>query len=137
MTATGKISLHGLLRRGWQACLDDGRAAAPDTGTIGDLRKTALALKVEAQRLALDESKGRLLDVTAANAAIDEIASTIRDALLNWPARVSGIIAAEMQADPHLVQTILQQHINDLLTEAADRFDPPNMGSGEPEVGAY
>ncbi len=49
-----------------------------------------LALKVEAQRLALDEIKGRLLDIATANATIDEIASTMRDALLNWPARASG-----------------------------------------------
>ena len=53
------------------------------------LKVAQLALKVEAQRLALDESKGRLLDVATANATIDEIASTMRDALLNWPARVT------------------------------------------------
>lgn len=51
-----------------------------------------------------------------------------RDALLNWPARVSGLIAAEISVDPHLLQTILQSHINDLLTEAADRFDPAGLG---------
>jgi len=95
---------------------------------LAKLKIEQLALKVEAQRLANDESKGRLLDVTAANAAIDEIASTMRDALLNWPARVSGIIAAELQVEPHLLQTILQQHINDLLTKAADRFDPIGIG---------
>jgi len=54
------------------------------------LKVAQLALKVEAQRLALDESKGRLLDVATANATIDEIASTMRDALLNWPARVAA-----------------------------------------------
>jgi hypothetical protein len=53
------------------------------------LKVAQLALKVEAQRLALDESKGRLLDVATANATIDEIASTMRDALLNWPAHVT------------------------------------------------
>ena len=78
--------------------------------------------------MALDEEKGRLLDAAAANAAIDEIAGAMRDALLNWPARVSGLIAAELGADPHLVQTVLQQHVADLLTEAADRFDPPGLG---------
>jgi hypothetical protein len=62
------------------------------------------------QRLALDESKGRLLDVATANATIDEIASTMRDALLNWPARVAGVIAAELNVEPHLLQTILQWH---------------------------
>jgi hypothetical protein len=91
------------------------------------LKVAQLALKVEAQRLSLDETKRRLLDVTEANAALDEIGSTMRDALLNWPARVSGLIAAEISVDPHLLQTILQSHINDLLTEAADRFDPAGI----------
>jgi hypothetical protein len=92
------------------------------------LKVAQLALKVEAQRLSLDETKRRLVDVNEANVALDEIGSTMRDALLNWPARVSGLIAAEISADPHLLQTILQSHINDLLTEAADRFDPAGLG---------
>jgi hypothetical protein len=96
------------------------------------LKVAQLALKVEAQRLSLDETKRRLVDVTEANAALDEIGSTMRDALLNWPARVSGLIAAEMGVDPHLLQTILQSHINDLLTEAADRFDPAGLGGERP-----
>jgi hypothetical protein len=100
------------------------------------LKVAQLALKVEAQRLALDESKGKLLDVAAANAAIDEIAGAMRDALLNWPARVAGVIAAELGADPHLLQTILQQHIAELLTEAADRFDPAGGIDGRGEPGA-
>ena len=58
------------------------------------LKVAQLALKVEAQRLSLDETKRRLVDVTEANAALDEIGSTMRDALLNWPARVAGLIAA-------------------------------------------
>jgi hypothetical protein len=98
-----------------------------DATPFARLKVAQLALKVEAQRLALDEEKGRLLDATSANAAIDEIAGAMRDALLNWPARVSGLVAAELGVDPHLVQTVLQQHITDLLTEAADRFDPPAL----------
>ncbi|MCQ4159197.1 hypothetical protein NON00_04580 [Roseomonas sp. GC11] len=93
------------------------------------LKVAQLALKVEAQRLALDESKRRLIDVAEANATIDEMAGAMRDTLLNWPARVSGLIAAELGVEPHLLQTILQSHITDLLTEAADRFDPPGLGS--------
>jgi hypothetical protein len=45
----------------------------------------------------------------------------MRDALLNWPARVAGVIAAELGVEPHLLQTILQQHMNELLTKASDR----------------
>ena len=46
-----------------------------------------LALKVEAQRLALNENKDRLIDVATANATVDEIASTMRDALLRGSTR--------------------------------------------------
>jgi hypothetical protein len=102
--------------------------AGADGTPFARLKVAQLALKVEAQRLSLDETKRRLLDVTEANAALDEIGSTMRDALLNWPARVSGLIAAEISVDPHLLQTILQSHINDLLTEAADRFDHAGLG---------
>ena len=98
------------------------------------LKVAQLALKVEAQRLALDENKRRLLDVVEANATIDEIAGAMRDALLNWPARVSGLIAAELGVDPHLLQTVLQAHITDLLSEAADRFDPPGLGDRAPDA---
>ncbi len=105
-----------------------GAAMSADTTPYARLKVAQLALKVEAQRMALDEDKGRLLDAQTANAAIDEIAGAMRDALLNWPARVSGLIAADLGADPHLVQTVLQQHITDLLTEAANRFDPPGIG---------
>lgn len=98
------------------------------------LKVAQLALKVEAQRLALDADKRRLLDVAAANTAIDEIAGAMRDALLNWPARVAGLIAAELNVDPHLLQTILQGHVTDLLTEAADRFDPPGIRDRAPDA---
>jgi hypothetical protein len=103
-------------------------SASADATPFARLKVAQLALKVEAQRLALDASKRRLLDVAEADATIDEIAGAMRDALLNWPARVSGLIAAELGVDPHLLQTILQRHITELLTEAADRFDPPGLG---------
>lgn len=109
-----------------------GGAGGAEGTPFARLKVAQLALKVEAQRLSLDETKRRLLDVTEANAALDEIGSTMRDALLNWPARVSGLIAAELGVDPHLLQTILQSHINDLLTEAADRFDPAGLGGDRP-----
>jgi hypothetical protein len=98
---------------------------------LGRLTIARLALHVEAQRLALDRSKGRLMDIAAADARIDEIAGAMRDAVLNWPARVSGQIAAQVGTDPHLVQTVLQEHIGALLTEVADRLDS-RPGSGTP-----
>lgn len=99
-------------------------ATPGDDTPMGRLALARLALGVEAQRLAIDETKGRLMDVAAANHRIDELAAGMRDAVLNWPARVSGQIAAEIGRDPHLVQTILQEQMNALLLEVAVRLDP-------------
>ncbi len=100
-------------------------APPAETTTLGRLTLARLALSVEAQRVALDQEKGRLMDVTTANHRIDEFAAGMRDAVLNWPARVSGLIAAEIGRDPHLVQAILQEQMNALLLEVADRLAPP------------
>ncbi len=99
-------------------------ATSGDATPLGRLTLARLALGVEAQRLAMDEKKGRLMDIVGANHRIDEVAAGMRDAVLNWPARVSGQIAAEIGRDPHLVQTILQEQMNALLLEVADRLDP-------------
>jgi cytochrome bd-type quinol oxidase subunit 1 len=64
------------------------------------------------------------MDIAVANHSIDEFAAGMRDAVLNWPARVSGQIAAEIGRDPHLVQAILQEQMKKLLLEVADRLDP-------------
>ena len=54
--------------------------------------------------------------------------------VLNWPARVSGQIAAEIGRDPHLVQTILQEQMNALLLEVANRLDPSASIEQEPRT---
>ena len=118
------------VRRDMVASAVPGRSplATPDDNSpLGRLTLARLALGVEAQRLAMDEKKGRLMDVAAANHRIDEVAAGMRDAVLNWPARVSGQIAAEIGRDPHLVQTILQGQLNELLMEVADRLDPAGL----------
>jgi hypothetical protein len=79
---------------------------------------------VEGQRLALDRAKGKLMDSSTADARIDAIAGAMRDAVLNWPACVAGTIAADIRADPHLVQTLLQEHMHTLLADVAARLDP-------------
>ncbi len=109
-------------------------ATPGDDTPLGRLTLARLALDVEAQRLAIDETKGRLMDITAANHRIDELAAGMRDAVLNWPARVSGQIAAEIGVDPHLLQTILHEQINALLLEVALRLDPPVPSEPEPHA---
>jgi alkylation response protein AidB-like acyl-CoA dehydrogenase len=116
------------VRRDMEATALPGRSplARPgDETPVGRLMLARLALKVEGQRLALDRAKGKLMDASTADARIDAIASAMRDAVLNWPARVAGTIAADIRADPHLVQTLLQEHMHALLADVAARLDPP------------
>jgi hypothetical protein len=75
------------------------------------LKVAQLALKVETHRLALDERKGQLLDVAAADASIGEIATVLRDALSAWPARATASIATDLGIAPDPLHAILQQHI--------------------------
>ena len=100
-------------------------ASPAETSAIERLTLARLALSVEAQRVALDQEKGRLMEVVSADHRIDEFAAGMRDAVLNWPARVSGLIAAEIGRDPHLVRSILQEQMNALLLDLADRLAPP------------
>ena len=99
-------------------------APANDATPLARLKVAQLALKVETQRLALDETKGQLLDVAAGDASIGEIATVLRDALSAWPTHATPAIAAELGIAPEPLHAILQQHIAALLTEAADRFEP-------------
>jgi hypothetical protein len=123
----------GRVRRDLSATADPSRsrlAQQSETSPLARLTIARLALGVEAQRLALNQAKGKLIDMPSADARIDELAGAMRDALLNWPARVSGQIAVEIGRDPHLVQTLLQEQITGLLAEMADRFDSP-QGEGD------
>jgi hypothetical protein len=103
-------------------------AVAAQETAFGRLSLARLALKVEAHRLALDHRRGRLVDVALADARIDEIAAGMRDAVLNWPARIAGEVAAALDAEPHLVQTLLQEHVAMLLNDVADRIEGQATG---------
>lgn len=85
-------------------------------------------IKARRAEVELARLEGRLLDVAEADAAIDEIAGSIRDAILNWPARVSGLIAAEIGVDQHALQEALDKHVGELLHDSADRFAPRGVG---------
>jgi hypothetical protein len=79
------------VRRDMAATALPGRSplALPSDATpLGRLMLARLALKVEAQRIALDRAKGRLMDIGPADQRLDAIAGAMRDPVLNWPARV-------------------------------------------------
>lgn len=102
------------------------RQDAPDPGdgaegpTMVRLQKAELGLKLEERKLRIDREKGRLIDKAKAVAMVQRLAQEERDAILNWPIRISAILAAELGADPHRVQTLLEGSLRDHLAARGD-----------------
>ena len=76
--------------------------------------------KAHLARLRLQRMKGELVDRARATALIFRLAREERDAWLNWPARVAALIAAELGADAHAVQKLVESHVRDHLAELAE-----------------
>lgn len=76
--------------------------------------------KVHLARLLLQEKRGSLIDKAKVTAQVFRLARQVRDAWLNWPARVSAQMAAELGVDEHAMHTMLERYVRDHLTELGD-----------------
>lgn len=76
--------------------------------------------KAHLARLRLQRMKGELVDRARSTALVFRLAREERDAWANWPARVAALMAAELGADPHAVQKILETHVRAHLAELAE-----------------
>ena len=76
---------------------------------------TAQLLKVRLQR-----EKGELVDRARAVALVFDLARRERDAWIGWPARVAANMAAELGADPHRVEQLLERYLREQLATLAE-----------------
>lgn len=76
---------------------------------------TAQLLKVRLQR-----EKGELIDRARAVALVFDLARRERDAWIGWPARVAANMAAELDADPHRVEQLLERYLREQLASLAE-----------------
>lgn len=76
---------------------------------------TAQLLKVRLQR-----EKGELVDRARAVALVFDLARRERDAWIGWPARVAANMAAELGADPHHVEQLLERYLREQLATLAE-----------------
>ncbi|KAB2918532.1 MAG: hypothetical protein F9K29_08175 [Hyphomicrobiaceae bacterium] len=79
------------------------------------------------RRLEFQLKSGSLVDAEAVKKAVFNCAREERDALMNWPARVTPLIAAEVGADPVALAVALEKHVREHLAGRATRF---NIASG-------
>ena len=76
--------------------------------------------KAHLARLRLQEKKGQLIGKDQVKAQIFRLGRDFRDAWINWPARVSSQMAAELQVDEHGLHMILERAVREHLNELGD-----------------
>jgi hypothetical protein len=77
-------------------------------------------IKAQERRLKLGRLKGELVDRNKATTTVFALARRERDAWVQWPARVAALIAAELGADAHVTETVLDKHVRQHLAELSD-----------------
>lgn len=82
--------------------------------TAHEIAKTHLA------RLKLAREKGELIDREKAKALVFRLAREQRDAWSSWPARVSALMASELNVAPHAMQMLLEKYTRQNLSEIAE-----------------
>lgn len=123
---------------GQAAAETEGAAAGPaavagdsgkgDTYTINRVRREAA--DAEMAELNLAKAQGSLISVESVKAALGSVFSATRDALLQIPARLSPLLAAE--SDPATVQTMLYTELHQALQHLASA--PTRLGQTETSV---
>lgn len=77
-------------------------------------------IKAQERSVRLAKIRGELVDRARAVATIFGLARRERDAWTQWPARVAALMAAELQVDPHQMETVLEKHVRRHLAELSD-----------------
>ena len=77
-------------------------------------------VKAQTNKVRLARLKGELVDRPQAIAHVFQLARTERDAWLNWPARISAQLAAELGVDPHALHVALENAVRAHLQELGD-----------------
>jgi hypothetical protein len=111
---------------------EHGEPVAAGGMTFMQARTANEVLKAQTARVRLQRMKGELVDRAKAVAQVFKLAREERDAWVNWPARVTAMMAAELSAscseavghtvnvDPHQVHTVIERHVREHLAELAE-----------------
>jgi hypothetical protein len=101
------------------------QADAPEVSSFtGHRLKEAVAKKEDfagrLKELEFLQKSGELVPKALAERVLFEEARAYRDTLLNWPTRVSALIAADLEVDADRVAEVLTGHVHKLLASLAD-----------------
>ena len=83
--------------------------------------KTAHELyKAQLTQLALQEKKGQLIQKEMVKAQVSQLSRQVRDSWMNWPSRVSALMAAELNIEEHQLHVILERYVREHLNDIGD-----------------
>jgi hypothetical protein len=99
---------------------EHGERMAAGAMTFMQARTANEVLKAQERRLRLQQMKGELVDRAKAVAQVFRLARDERDSWVNWPARVSAMMAAELEVDQHRLHTALERQVREHLNELAE-----------------
>jgi hypothetical protein len=77
-------------------------------------------VKAQTNKVRLARLKGELVDRAQAIGHVFRLARTERDAWLNWPARISAPLAAQLRVDPHALHIALEAAVREHLQELGE-----------------
>jgi hypothetical protein len=77
-------------------------------------------VKAQTNKVRLARLKGELVDRAQAIGHVFRLARTERDAWLNWPARISAPLAAQLGVDPHALHIALEAAVREHLQELGE-----------------
>jgi hypothetical protein len=88
--------------------------------TFMQARTANEVLKAQERRVRLQRMKGELVDRAKAVAQVFRLARDERDAWVNWPARVTAMMAAELGLEQHQLHTVLERQVREHLNALAE-----------------
>jgi hypothetical protein len=77
-------------------------------------------LKAQERRIRLQKLKGELIERARALSLVFRPAREVRDAWVNWPARATALMAADLGVEPAAMQKVLEKHVCAHLDELAE-----------------
>jgi hypothetical protein len=95
-------------------------SATAGSASLLQARTVNEVVKAQTNKVRLARLKGELVDRSQAMAHVFKLARTERDAWLNWPARVSAEMAAQLGVDGHLLHCALEDAVHEHLQELGD-----------------
>ena len=105
--------------------------AAPGAHTFADARTEREYLRLERERLEIEERRGNLVSAAEVRAAQGERATAEREALLNWPARIAAGLAVRLGCVERDVFAELDAEVRKFLEERSRTPVPQTEMEGD------